>query len=215
MLNAGRDVPLWWREGSEICLLASQEGQTSRLGLGMCQGPERNVWALSLPAGQSGMGLSSGLTGCTQSCHTAGMEETEETCLGTVSWLVCLHRGELEGEMLGTSRPQAMATPDPSVFLLVPLCPGELGLPTGRCISNQTLFPALSTEDCSASKFARAVVLGSLSHLPLPISEVSLLRWSSHAQPFPGSPLLHPAAGLACVSTATLLVHLLCQQGMP
>ena len=71
------DVPLWWREGSEICLLASQEGQTPRLGPGMCQGPERNHWALSLPASQSGMGLGKGLTGCTQSSHTAGVEERE------------------------------------------------------------------------------------------------------------------------------------------
>lgn len=51
----------------------------------MCQGPERNHWALGLPTGQSGVGLGKGLTGCTQSCHTAGVEETEYTCLGTHS----------------------------------------------------------------------------------------------------------------------------------
>ena len=79
------DVPLWWREGSEICLLTSQEGQTPQLRPGMCQGPERNRWALSLPTGQSGVGLGKGLTGCTQSCHTTGVEETEYTCLGTHS----------------------------------------------------------------------------------------------------------------------------------
>ena len=79
------DVPLWWREGSEICLLASPEGQAPQLRPGMCQGPELNRWALSLPTGQSGVGLGKGLTGCTQSCHTAGVEETEYTCLGTHS----------------------------------------------------------------------------------------------------------------------------------
>ena len=98
--------------------------------------------------------------------------------------------------MLGTSRLQTMAMPDPSVFLSVPLRPGELGLRTGRCISKQTLLPVLSTEDRCASRFARVVILGSPSHLPLPISEVSLLRWSVPCSPSPWKPSSSPGCWL-------------------